>query len=103
MIDPDARERQALQTAMKFMGELLAEIGGTTRFNELSAEQARAATAQLFRGVGAMLAGTDHSAMALLNMISMQPMDAAAVRKLVGDAYCAVSGKLADVQSKLSG
>lgn len=42
MIDPDARERQALQTAMKFMGELMAEIGWTTRFNELSAEQARA-------------------------------------------------------------
>ena len=42
MIDPDARERQALQTAMKLMGELMAEIGWATRFNELSAEQARA-------------------------------------------------------------
>jgi enoyl-[acyl-carrier-protein] reductase (NADH) len=42
MIDPDARERQALQTAVKFMGELMAEIGWATRFNELSAEQAQA-------------------------------------------------------------
>lgn len=42
MIDPDAREQQALHTAMKFMGELMAEIGWATRLNELSAEQARA-------------------------------------------------------------
>ena len=42
MIDPDARERQALQAAMKIMGELMGEIGWATRFNELSAEQARA-------------------------------------------------------------
>lgn len=42
MIDPDARERQALHAAMKFMGGLMAEIGWATRFNELSAEQARA-------------------------------------------------------------
>jgi hypothetical protein len=36
-------------------------------------------------------------------MISMQPMDAVAARKLIADAYSAVSGKLAEVQSKLSG
>ncbi|NSW58094.1 MAG: prephenate dehydrogenase/arogenate dehydrogenase family protein [Armatimonadetes bacterium] len=69
----------------------------------ISASDARVCTAQLFVGVGALLRDTDADVDALLNMISMQPMDAAAVRKLVGDAYCAVSGKLADVQSKLSG
>lgn len=42
MIDPDERERQALKTAMNFMGELMAEIGWATRLNELSAEQALA-------------------------------------------------------------
>jgi len=36
-------------------------------------------------------------------MISMQPMDAPAACKLVGDAYAAVLGKLNDVQAKLSG
>jgi alcohol dehydrogenase class IV len=40
MIDPDDRERRALTHAMKFMGELMAEIGWSTRFSELSAEQA---------------------------------------------------------------
>jgi len=40
MIDPDEREREALSHAMKFMGELMGEIGWSTRFSELSAEQA---------------------------------------------------------------
>ncbi|MCC5991723.1 MAG: hypothetical protein JJT99_04285 [Rhodobacteraceae bacterium] len=40
MIDPDDREREALSHAMKFMGELMGEIGWSTRFCELSAEQA---------------------------------------------------------------
>lgn len=40
MIDPDERERQALHNALQFIGELMAEIGWTTRFNELSAAQA---------------------------------------------------------------
>ena len=40
MIDPDEREREALSRAMKFMGELMGEIGWSTRFSELSAEQA---------------------------------------------------------------
>lgn len=69
----------------------------------LSAEQARAATAQLFRGVGAMLAGTDHSAMALLNMISMQPMDAETARSVIAKAYGAALGKLGELETKLSG
>lgn len=40
MIDPDERERAALHNALKFMGELMAEIGWSTRFNDLTAEQA---------------------------------------------------------------
>ena len=40
MIDPDEREREALSRAMKFMGELMGEIGWSTRFNDLTAEQA---------------------------------------------------------------
>ena len=40
MIDPDDRERAALALGVKFMGELMAEIGWNTRFNELTAEQA---------------------------------------------------------------
>lgn len=40
MIDPDERERAALDTALTFMGELMAEIGWETRLNELTAEQA---------------------------------------------------------------
>ncbi|WP_372922932.1 DUF6511 domain-containing protein, partial [Roseovarius sp.] len=31
MIDPDDREREALSRAMKFMGELMGEIGWSTR------------------------------------------------------------------------
>lgn len=69
----------------------------------ISASDARVSTAQLFVGVGALLRDTDKDADALLNMISMQPMDAVAARKLIADAYSAVSGKLAEVQSKLSG
>ncbi len=40
MIDPDERERAALRNAMKFMGELMAEIGWDKRFNELTVEDA---------------------------------------------------------------
>ena len=40
MIDPDDRERAALALAVKVMGELMAEIGWSTRLNELAAEQA---------------------------------------------------------------
>jgi alcohol dehydrogenase class IV len=40
MIDPDERERPALRNAMKFMAELMAEIGWEKRLNELSADQA---------------------------------------------------------------
>ena len=40
MIDPDEREQEALKVALRFMGELMAEIGWLTRFNELSADQA---------------------------------------------------------------
>lgn len=40
VIDPDEHEQEALKVAMRFMGELMAEIGWTTRFNELSADQA---------------------------------------------------------------
>jgi len=69
----------------------------------LSPEQARAATAGLFRGVGAIVEQTSRSPEELQNMISMQPMDAPAACKLVGDAYAAVLGKLNDVQAKLSG
>lgn len=40
MIDPDEREQEALKVALRFMGELMAEIGWSTRFNDLSADQA---------------------------------------------------------------
>lgn len=69
----------------------------------LSAEQARAATAQLFCGVGAMLAETDHTADALLNMISMQPMDAETARSVIARAYEAAMAKLGELEGKLSG
>ncbi len=69
----------------------------------LSAEQARLATARLFLGVGAIVEQTDRTPEALQSMISMQPMDAPAACKLVGDAYCGVLGKLNEVQAKLSG
>ncbi len=106
--------RMVLDAMLEIWGESLA-VGPTYLFPMagqliesaqaagISASDARVCTAQLFVGVGALLRDTDADVDALLNMISMQPMDAAAVRKLVGDAYCAVSGKLADVQSKLSG
>ena len=51
----------------------------------ISASDARVSTAQLFVGVGALLRDTDIDADALLNMISMQPMDAVAARKLIAD------------------
>ena len=68
----------------------------------LDAASARAAVAQLFTGVGALLACTDRSAEDLTNMISMQPLDAEAARKLFADAYSSVLGKLNEVQAKLS-
>jgi hypothetical protein len=42
MIDPDPREQAALRAALKNMAELMAEIGWTTRFQDLSEQQARA-------------------------------------------------------------
>lgn len=69
----------------------------------VSPVEARAATAQLFTGVGALLSQTDRSTEDLLNMISLQPMDADTARKVIGDAYAAAHAKQNDVQSKLSG
>lgn len=40
MIDPGPREQAALRAAMKNMAELMAEIGWTTRFQDLSESQA---------------------------------------------------------------
>jgi len=40
MIDPDLREQAALRAALKNMAELMAEIGWTTRFQDLSEQQA---------------------------------------------------------------
>ena len=40
MIDPDPREQAALRAALKNMAELMAEIGWTTRFQDLSEQQA---------------------------------------------------------------
>lgn len=42
MIDPDPREQAALRVALKNMAELMAEIGWTTRFQDLSEQQALA-------------------------------------------------------------
>ena len=42
VIDPDDRERAAIAAGLKLMAELMAEIGWTTRFNQLSEPQARA-------------------------------------------------------------
>ena len=42
MIDPDPREQAALRAALKNMAELMAEIGWTTRFQDLSEQQALA-------------------------------------------------------------
>lgn len=68
----------------------------------LDPADARTAVAQLFSGVGALLSSTDRSAEDLTNMISMQPLDAAAARKLFADAYSGVHAKLNEVQAKLS-
>ena len=40
--DPDDRERAAIAAGLKLMAELMAEIGWTTRFNQLTEPQARA-------------------------------------------------------------
>ncbi|MCE5217354.1 hypothetical protein LLH03_10050 [bacterium] len=69
----------------------------------VSPAEARAATAQLFTGVGVLLSQTDRSTEDLLNMVSLQPMDADTARKVIGDAYAAAQAKQNDVQSKLSG
>jgi hypothetical protein len=42
MIDPDPREQAALRAGLKNMAELMAEIGWTTRFQDLSEQQALA-------------------------------------------------------------
>lgn len=42
MTDPDLREQAALRAALKTMAELMAEIGWTTRFQDLSEQQALA-------------------------------------------------------------
>ena len=42
MIDPDDRECAAIAAGLKLMGELMAEIGWTTHFNQLTEAQARA-------------------------------------------------------------
>lgn len=42
MIDPDPREQAALRDALKNMAELMAEIGWTTRFQDLNEQQALA-------------------------------------------------------------
>ena len=42
MIDPDEREQAALRFALRNMAELMAEIGWTTRFADLSEVQALA-------------------------------------------------------------
>jgi len=42
MIDPDEREQAALRAALRNMAELMAEIGWTTRFADLSEEHALA-------------------------------------------------------------
>ena len=42
MIDPDDRERAAIAAGLRLMAELMAEIGWTTRLNELTEPQARA-------------------------------------------------------------
>jgi hypothetical protein len=42
MIDPDPREQAALRAALRNMAELMAEIGWTTRFQDLSEQQALA-------------------------------------------------------------
>jgi hypothetical protein len=40
MTDPDDRERAALRAGLRLMVELMAEIGWTTRLNELTEAQA---------------------------------------------------------------
>lgn len=42
MIDPDEREQVALRAALKNMAELMAEIGWTVRFADLTEAQALA-------------------------------------------------------------
>lgn len=42
MIDPAPREQAALRVGLKNMAELMAEIGWTTRFQDLSEQQALA-------------------------------------------------------------
>jgi len=42
MIDPDEREQAALRVSLRKMAELMAEIGWTTRFADLTETQALA-------------------------------------------------------------
>jgi pyrroline-5-carboxylate reductase len=66
-------------------------------------QEASAAVAKLFTGVGAMIERTGMGPDDLLAMISMQPMDAESVRELLGEAFDTVIGKLEGLESKLSG
>lgn len=59
MIDPDEREQAALRAALKNMAELMAEIGWTKRFADLSEAQALALTTAAVDGFQeAMMAST---------------------------------------------
>lgn len=86
-----------------YLFPLVGQLIEAAQASGLTAEQARVATARLFQGVGAIVERTDRAPDALQNMISMQPMDAPAACRLVGDAYSGVLAKLNEVQAKLSG
>lgn len=81
---------------------LAGQLMASAREAGLDCASARSAVAQLFTGVGALLSGTDRSAEDLTNMISTQPLDADAARKLFADAYSGALAKLNEVQAKLS-
>lgn len=56
MIDPDDGERAALREGLRLMGELMAEIGWTTRFNDLTEAQALALATAAVDGFQAAMA-----------------------------------------------
>jgi hypothetical protein len=56
MIDPDDRERAALREGLRLMAELMAEIGWTTRFNDLTEAQALALATAAVDGFQAAMA-----------------------------------------------
>lgn len=41
MVDPDERERAALQAGLRLMAEIMAEMGWTRRLNELTEVEAQ--------------------------------------------------------------